>query len=201
MIDHTRKCIYIHIPRTAGTSIERWITGKDWWLVDSKTKHLLASQARRIYADHWDAYFKFAFVRNPWDRMVSMAKYGEFYGVHMCNNIVNIDQYLNKYNDQLTLEHDQRFYRRACLLSDKHKAGCVYGNILDEELDFVGTYENLQHDITLVRDALGIKSAFDFHVEKSHNRRDDYTQHYNSHAKQQVESLYQQDIIKYNYNF
>ena len=54
MISHELKCIFIHIPRTAGSSIERALINDDWWTVESKTKHLIASQAKKIYSEYWN---------------------------------------------------------------------------------------------------------------------------------------------------
>ncbi len=81
MISHAFRCIFIHIPRTAGSYIETMICGANWWKVEPKTKHLLSSQAKSIYSDYWDDYFKFSFVRNPWGRMVSLATFPNMYGV------------------------------------------------------------------------------------------------------------------------
>lgn len=47
MISHELKCIFVHIPRTAGSNIERSLIGQDWWEVSHETKHLLASQAKK----------------------------------------------------------------------------------------------------------------------------------------------------------
>ena len=81
MICHKSKVIFIHIPRTAGTSVEKAFVGKDWFNIDVSTKHIYASTARDYYAEFWDEYFKFSIVRNPWDRMLSLSKFPHFYGV------------------------------------------------------------------------------------------------------------------------
>jgi hypothetical protein len=47
MISHKYKCIFIHIPRCGGTSIEELIQGKNQWLVEEKTKHLTSTQAKK----------------------------------------------------------------------------------------------------------------------------------------------------------
>ena len=96
MICHKNKYIFIHIPRTGGSSIEHTLYGQDWWLVDRKSKHLIASTAKKVYSEYWDDYFKFAFVRNPWDRMRSMLKHGRFYGCGLENGIININTYIKK---------------------------------------------------------------------------------------------------------
>jgi hypothetical protein len=93
MISHEHKCIFVHIPRTGGTSIEEVIWGwprtpDQLWMgfVDEYRnkyqtdglQHLLPSQIKmEVGAEIFDRYFKFAFVRNPFDRLVSQYRYME----------------------------------------------------------------------------------------------------------------------------
>lgn len=160
MISHEYKCIFIHIQRTAGTSIENWIVGKDWWQIDKGTKHLLASQAKKKYSKYWDKYFKFSFVRNPWDRMVSCLIFPKYFGISYADGILNFDGYKNKYGYPIIVENDVRFSDRKKLLSKKHKKNSVYLNILDEKLDYIGKFENLEKDTTYIRKVLGIEKPF-----------------------------------------
>ena len=80
MISHDRRCIFIHIPKTGGTSIEDAIWPKprreeDLWMgfvAPGRNKyqpgglqHLLARQVRlEVGADVFARYFKFAIIRN-----------------------------------------------------------------------------------------------------------------------------------------
>jgi len=70
MILHDKKIIFIHIPRTGGTSVEEYFQFKHQhgWKPDT-AQHLTLKE----YSDHYDVedYFKFTIVRNPWDRLVS----------------------------------------------------------------------------------------------------------------------------------
>lgn len=80
MICHDLQCIFVHVPRTAGSSIEHALVGEDWWLVDSESKHLSARHARERYPEYWDRYFKFGVVRNPFDWLASL--YQAFHAEH-----------------------------------------------------------------------------------------------------------------------
>jgi hypothetical protein len=201
MISHEYKCIFIHIPRTAGTSIEKWIANCDWWHRDERTKHLLASQSKKIYSDYWDEYFKFSFVRNPWDRMVSMSKYGSHYGVYISKDKkIDISRYIKEYGDPITIEHDYRFSKRKDIATDSHRPHTIYGNILDEELDFVGRFENLNDDVLFLNSQLNIDAEFKFKEEELEDRLS-YKNYYNNNSRQLVEDLYKKDIEEFNYQF
>jgi Sulfotransferase family len=65
MINHRHRCIFVHIPKTAGKSINR-LFGMEW------QKHKdLSCYAKELSPQVFANYFKFAIVRNPWDRMLS----------------------------------------------------------------------------------------------------------------------------------
>ena len=203
MISHKHKCIFIHIPRTAGTSIEEWIEGLDWWRIKKETKHLLASQAKEIYSEYWEDYFKFSFVRNPWDRMVSMLKYSSFYGVYVNPQKKHVDcsKYLEKYGTPITVEYDHRFYDTKNLNKKQHKPNCVYGNILDEDLDFIGKFEDLKKDCSFLKSKLNIDNDFNIHAEDHKTRSNCYRDYYTEESKNLIGDLYKEDIKFFKYHF
>ena len=60
------QCIFVHIPKTAGMSICQSLFG------NLAGGHATLADYQIIFAKHeFDNYFKFSFVRNPWDRVYS----------------------------------------------------------------------------------------------------------------------------------
>jgi len=167
MISHKYKCIFIHIQRCAGTSIEAWLHGADWWLHEEATKHLLASQARERYAEYWDDYFKFAIVRNPYTRVLSCLKYDWFFGIKTKSRRLDFLQYHKNFGSRSIVEFDYRFYRREDVVRSRHRPHQVYGNILDEPIDYIARFETLHDDMKEVQKRLGVTSAFAHHLERS----------------------------------
>ena len=73
-INHTHKFIFIHIPKNGGTSIRNSfdINGYDKKVVRKKYPHDGAMKIRDYCGDEvWNTFYKFAVVRNPYDRLVS----------------------------------------------------------------------------------------------------------------------------------
>ena len=210
MISHKYKCIFIHIPRTGGTFIEKFIFGKDWWGEDKNTKHIIASQAKKIYKRYWDNYFKFSFVRNPYNRSISMLYHSEeYYGQKDLNRISldNLNFYKKKFNFPKIVESDQRFYNLQELANDSHKSNQVYLNILDEKLDFIGKYENFDNDLKIVSNKIGIKF---FLIKKLFTKKVSQSKELKNHkninktlidqkVKDEIYNIYKNDFLTFGY--
>ena len=200
MINHEYQCIFIHIQRTAGSSLEYLIDGRHWWGKELRhEKHLLASQARKLYAPYWDSYFKFSFVRNPWSRMVSMLRWGAFLGVTEENGHLNISKYKKTYGFPLTVEFDTRFHKKSAI--PKGGEGCAYSNILDEELDFIGKYENLEEDSNVVFRTIGLNQQMAFNKPQKSYDSLSYHPYYTEKTRRDIEVMYKNDLVKYGYEF
>ncbi|WP_374765211.1 sulfotransferase family 2 domain-containing protein [Yunchengibacter salinarum] len=203
MISHEYNCIFIHIPRTGGSSIEHLVADKNWWSIDKKTKHLTASQAKRIYSEHWDDYFKFAFVRNPYDRAVSLLNFSKVYYNNSDSTSLthfHIDGYKALFGAPLTVEYDYRFWSREEVLRLHHKPNQIYGNILDEEIDFIGRFENLQEDVNYIFDKIGFARKELSHLAASKIKKPKKDDFYADDAtKNLVKELYYNDFKRFGY--
>ena len=209
MICHDNKCIFVHIPKTGGSSIENVIWGSDWskrtteqlWMgavrpgfnkyQSGGLQHLLAAQIRReVGARVFDSFFKFSFVRNPWSKVVSQ----------FC--------YIKTREDLLRFMGMTRWtsFRKYLDLIEKieHVQSCEQWRFLEGDngqclVDFVGRFENLQEDFERVAGKLGLGSVNLPHEMKRGGGS--YQSFYNSRTRDKVARIYQKDIELFGYTF
>lgn len=70
LISRSRRLAFVHIQKTGGSTLAGLLARHVPDLETLGAKHGSAVDVRGQLPD-WDTYFKFAFVRNPWDRLVS----------------------------------------------------------------------------------------------------------------------------------
>jgi hypothetical protein len=197
MISHELKCIFIHIPRCAGSSVEKWLTSKDWWSIEPATKHLTVRQAKSLYEDYWDDYFKFTIVRHPVDRCRSCLKFEKHFGLSLQpDGKIDFSGYHALFGEDITVEYDHRFYSSDDVRHNDHKKSQVYGNIIDAPLDFIGRYERLKSDMKIIQKELGVRQDFDVHIEKSNLTLDGLY----PETIRKIEALYEQDFELFGYS-
>lgn len=214
MISNKHKCIFIHIPKCGGTSIEKliWPREKDkteanlWMGFTSQyankyqtggLQHLMARHVRQeVGGDVFDRYYKFALVRNPYDKTVSQYEYmkkradlREFLGMH---DKAEFKTYLDLIAKKLHVQWDSQ-----------HKF--IQNDAGESMVDFVGKFENFDTDVTTILDALKMgKNRFGVrkkipHTNKSSRRH--YRDYYDEESKAMLEALYQKDIELFGYAF
>lgn len=206
MISHRYKCIFIHIPKTAGTSItdviwpsdrteaELWMGFVDKYRNKYQTgglQHLLSRQIREEVGEaiHRE-YFKFSFVRNPWDRAVSQY----------CSMATRPDL-----RDFVGMRPDDSF-KRYLELADKRthvqwepQVHFLKDTNGDSLVDYVGRVENLDRDAAIVLARLGLAGANIPHVNRSERRP--YSEYYDPETIEWVAEKYSDDIREYGYHY
>jgi hypothetical protein len=232
VICHPYRCVFIHIPKTGGISVEHvflrlvgltWDTREPLLLRanDDPAKgpprlaHLKATEyvsCGYLTREQLETYFKFSFVRNPWDRMVSEYKY-RGHPMRM-----TFKTWL--------LEHlpTASFTDHYCHLVPQHEF--IYDGAGRLLADFVGRYESLQADFGVVCERLGIPRMPLPHENRSldaprvqslndvkkrvrrwlwtlrpKNVYPHYTQYYDDETRAYVAWLYRRDIELFGYAF
>lgn len=129
---------------------------------------------------------------------MSCLKYKDHFGINLDDSgNINFEKYLNVYGKDVVIEYDQRFYCRDDLVSEKHEQGRVYGNIIDEDIDFIGKYENLIDDIRKIKNILNVDYEFEFHEERSNEKinRDLL----NEYSLEKINKIYSKDMLMFGY--
>ena len=104
MIDHKYKIISVEIPRTASSHRARIFANMPLSVYTSNEvadfywkdiyRHATIIEYQKMYPEYFSEYFKFTFVRNPWDRMVSFYRYREKkYGEKSFKNYILKNKY------------------------------------------------------------------------------------------------------------
>ena len=161
----------------------------------------------------FDEYFKFAFVRNPWNRMVSIYKYFEY-------------DKISSFKSFLTGEF------RNNLFKNKHwfvgpQSDYVYSEDGELLVDYVGRFEDLQNDFNHICKQIGLPPTKLPHVNASKNKRSilsknpksmlrnilytlkikkppyykNYRKYYDKESIDLVAEFYQKDIELFGYDF
>jgi chondroitin 4-sulfotransferase 11 len=196
VISDRHRCIFVHVQKTGGASIEALLRQSDPTIsggMHMQRRHHFARAIRPIAgAERWERYFKFAFVRNPWDRLVSWY--------HMCMQVATPNAF-------------SAYVRANAPTFDAFVTGAGSGMgertthnqldyITDENgapmLDFVGRYETLQQDFARIGDKLGLDCPLP-HVNRSQHR--DYREYYSDTTRRIVAERFARDIAYFGYEF
>ncbi len=215
MIVHKHKIIFIHIPKTAGSSIEKffgidkishkWDRSNRLFLKGWDPVHKIHLQHAKaldlldkklILQDVWYEYFKFAFVRNPWDRAHSDYLWmkgdrkieGSFEDYILKKGV--FEKHLTNL-DSMHTRGDHVFPQNEFVYDEK-------GNCL---VNFVGKFENLQADFRKVCSMAGVEYKELPHEKKSKFLKPSYREFYDQSKKDLVADVYSKDIELFDYQF
>jgi hypothetical protein len=141
----------------------------------------------------FDDYFKFAFVRNPWDRLVSTF-------FDKTKKVVGTKYeipYYARYRDASFSEFVRSLTNVDLSSADRHIKEQVQS--IPKNVDFVGRFENLQKDINYVCDKVGLP-----HQKLPYENKTDhkpYWKYYDDETRQIVAKKYKNDIETFGYEF
>lgn len=211
MINLDKKFIFIHIHKVAGKSIsraleknlfpsiinsndflhyhykKRFLSSSIIYENESISKHSKAIDYKNYLNSDYDNYFKFAFVRNPFDWQVSLFHYMKQHKEHFQHEIVknmNFPNYIEwRCSEDLNYQSDY-------IVDSKD-------NII---VDTIGKFENIKDDIKIIENNIDFNLQIP-HINKSNHRH--YSSYYDKFSKNLVIKNFEKDfhLLKYSYNF
>ncbi|MCB1776782.1 MAG: sulfotransferase family 2 domain-containing protein [Candidatus Competibacteraceae bacterium] len=206
IVSNTLQCIFVAIPKTATHAIRfalrRYLDEKQDWeqvglfvqkkmpfmeLAKIDTGHIKAMEAKPVLGEAlWSRYFKFAVVRNPYDRFVSF-----------CAFIHREDQAFEK-NARMCMKNiiAAPDIQQRILFRPQHEFVCDHnGEIM---LDFLARHEQLQGDYTQICARLGIRATTLPRVNRSIHGP--YIDYYDKELRMAVFNHYQRDFELFGYD-
>jgi hypothetical protein len=212
VISHRHKCIFVQIPKTGSTSI-RAILGKAisphlnlweikmlmerYWLVRGGRKnrvleslYLTLPKEKRLERgrEQFNNYFKFGFVRNPWDRVVSLYERKEALELR---NKMSFEEFVDWI----------QYSSATCVHSSPHRYQLDWfvdpnGTVL---ADFIGRFERLEEDWKIVARKLGVSEGLPH--SRPNPRKRHYTEYYNGKTRAMIAEKFKVDIEHFGYQF
>ena len=190
------RCIFIHVPKVAGTSILAALGKKTLLGREHLAWHVFQSANPEKFA----SYFKFAFVRNPWDRTLSAYRYlaaggnrlGDVAAARLINEYGGFDDFVVRGLGSGRFRSHILFVPQSTFL---------VGQADEIMVDFVGRFESLRDDFDKVRGLLGLERVLPRENEVACDRCH-YSHAYSSaEAIEIVRDIYRQDAIMWGYDF
>lgn len=216
-ISHRHQAIFVHIPKTGGTSIEAALgmhgDRQDIGIVPYPNQeidrerlygrglqHLTAEGIRRELGDEaaFRSYFKFALVRNPWERLVSTCAWsGKKWALGHELGREEFDAFVRK-------THAASRAGFPAAVAEVPAVHVIPQSrfVLDTNgrsmLDFVGRFENLPQDWRVIRDRLGIDAELPTRMKSRHWP---YREYYDAETRELTAEIYASDIEAFGYQF
>jgi hypothetical protein len=195
IISHSHKFVFIHTPKTSGSSIG--------FLLNKYSKNLALPENIDIDTWGWQIplhqrgmhqpyylvknyipkeYYVFAFVRNPFDLLVSgwRHKYNRDFDSFIMYQLFNSPKLFYKWTQWQYLSFNEKI-----------------------ELDYVGKFENIEKDFNNIAEQIGIKERYnDLPLKNVTNyNKENYKDYYSDETRSIVEKKYAKDLEYWGYKF
>lgn len=198
LVNEPVKCTFIHIPKTAGTSITAWLQTNFTTTQTKGKKHCTVEIAQNMLGN---LGFTFCVVRNPWDLAVSWYQFSidrahrRIDLIEKNSNLENINK--KKYNKQIALDTIEKLeslgfnnWIKQFDRKDQHHWA--------KDVDYVMKVENLNEDFKKIQLLLNCNQNLNY-LNKSNRKH--YKEYYNDESIDIVKNKWKNDIDIFGYKF
>ena len=202
-----KRFLFVHVPKTGGTSIAQalspWVVHpprtpvnkllSQFRIQRDPSKVLLRTHGSLAYAysqlnpEFADSLFKFAFVRNPWDRLVSEYSFILARPSHRRHSKVKALPNFLAY-----LHYARQRPDSSC------QARMLASRPGSPDIDLVGRFENLSADFEAICARIGIDAPLP-HLNKT--KHHNYREFYDRESQSFVSEAWADEIQKFGYEF
>ena len=215
LVSESHRFIFVHVQKTAGTSITEVLRplcltasggriarlGSDLGLVRDWRryhfrKHAPLRRAERVLpAEAFASFYKFAFVRNPWDLQVSSFHHLRRERRHLLGDAAEFGEFLRR---KLDPKRAYQYHIDTSMQLQVDYLVDLRGEVL---VDFLGRYERLEADFREACSRIGIKGRKLPHRRQAVDRKADYRRYYTDETAELVARHFARDIELLDYRF
>jgi hypothetical protein len=191
------RSIFIHIPKTAGTSVGEAIYGR--WV-----GHVPISRFVAFDASKSESFFKFSFVRNPWDRLLSgfahLKGEGEPLAIperewskRYLGEIESFENFVLKLRDEgfrKLIINDIHFRPQMDWITLRSRSRIA--------VNYLGRFESLDDDFSRLAQRLGVTAELPL---RKQTKRPPYRDAYSKEMRRIAEQIFRRDIERLGYSF
>lgn len=201
----TNKFLFIHIQKTGGKSVERLLSSlvpdAMHHELSTSTPHASAMMVRESLRENFSGPYRFAFVRNPYDRLLS------WYSMIAAVSMEHLDR-ASKLQRSVRLScptFENFVLRGPSVVAPEHRNSITRNQIdylTDASgslmVDFVGRFERFAEDFSKVLERLGLNGIIPHINASSHGP---YREAYSLRMRAAVRWRFRHDIAKFDYRF
>ena len=206
IVSHAHRYIFFAVPKTATHSVREVLRASkdeaDWEqqvlfgeqaipvpeIAEIKHGHISARQIQpALTEEQWGSYYKFGFVRNPFDRFVSICAFLNRENPNFKDNSLT----------WMKMATQRPVFRQRILVRPQ------FEQLINEQgelaMDFLGRYENLQESLDTILGKLNLEPI----QLQVRNRSDHaaYQSYYDDELREWVANFYKEDLDCFGYDF
>lgn len=179
--------VFIHIPKTAGSSIRR-----------GYFKNNFEKFVGFKFPNEWDNLFKFTFVRNPYDRFISAYKmFTEGFVENKPHINLNYKTKMSPKEFLMVAKKDTNYLNTSGIGFHVYPQTHEF-NFLKHS-DFVGRFETIEYDFKEICNINNIEYTTLPHWNRTN--RLEYREYYDDELLEMVSDYYSEDLKVLNYKF
>lgn len=155
----------------------------------AKPMHPTAAEVQTAFPKEWKEYWKFCFVRNPWDRVVS-----EYHWANANARGVSFDEFVERLADPDRKDP----YQVRPVPADTWSMYTIDDAVV---ADYIGRFENLAGDMESICARLGLPFDTARFPKLKNGRRNTYRSWYCDRSRQLIADRYRPEVTRFGYLF
>jgi hypothetical protein len=214
-----REFLYLWIPKNAGKSLFKHTIAKELSCARWPARGLSPEQERESLDDfpnkgsvtivhmdvgrmletnimdrqYYDSLYKFCFVRNPWDRFVSLFHYLGRDKLKL-HDYTNFDDFV-RHVERKGVPPIGLYKKKGMSLANPQSAW------VNCEIDYIGRVETLQEDFDHICENIGCARMTVPVEHKGKRRNTRYQEYYTRETRDTVGEVYREDVENFSYSF